>query len=160
MNADGIQSNQIIPENPKFLDHVVQPKKPTTGYFFFNGEKVKALRAESAAMTQTEALKASGALWTSLSEEERQKYEVMASNDKDRYQKELKDLITQGYFIMADGSKSSDHQAKAKKSKKNAVATQSQPTASNGKKLGKRNADDEAYEEEDEPKPLKKKSKK
>lgn len=125
MNSDGIQSNQIIPENPKFLDHVVQPKKPTTGYFFFNGEKCKALRAENLEMSQKEALKVSGALWTNLNEEDRAKYEVMASNDKDRYQKELKDLITQGYFIMADGSKSSEHQAKVKKSKKNVEATQS-----------------------------------
>lgn len=94
MNSDGIQSNLIIPENPKFLDNVVQPKKPTTGYFFFNGEKCKALRSENLDMSQKEALKVSGELWTNLKDDDRKKYEVMASNDKERYQKELKDLIS------------------------------------------------------------------
>jgi len=69
-------------------------------------------------MTHKEAFKASGAHWINVNDQERSKYEVMAEDDKDRYQRELKDLITQGYFIMADGSKSSDHQAKVKKSKK------------------------------------------
>ena len=38
----------------------------------------------------------------------------MKDKDTARYEGELKDLLTKGYFMMADGTKSSDHQAKKK----------------------------------------------
>ena len=39
----------------------------------------------------------------------------MAEKDKQRYEQQIKDLLTNGYFIMNDGSKSCEHQRKIKK---------------------------------------------
>ena len=33
--TDGMLSHQVIPENPKFHDHVVLPKKPQSSFLFF-----------------------------------------------------------------------------------------------------------------------------
>jgi len=38
----------------------------------------------------------------------------MSLKDRERYDKQLNDLLTLGYFTMADGSKSSDHVRKVK----------------------------------------------
>ena len=38
----------------------------------------------------------------------------MSAKDRERYDKQLNDLLTLGYFDMADGSKSSDHVRKIK----------------------------------------------
>lgn len=39
----------------------------------------------------------------------------MAEQDKIRYEREIKEIMTQGYFVMADGSKSSDYEKKTKR---------------------------------------------
>jgi len=62
-------------------------------------------------------------LWNKLTSEERKEYEVSHEKDVVRYQRQIKELDKNGFFVMADGSKSSDYLTKLKKrSKKDALA--------------------------------------
>lgn len=68
-------------------------------------------------MAQKDILRQAAQLWNNLSDQKKKRFEVLADKDKIRYEKEFKDLMTIGYFIMADGAKSSD-QLNTKKMKK------------------------------------------
>lgn len=57
----------------------------------------------------TQLAKYSSDLWNNMNEVQRQKYEELAEKDKLRWECERNDLLTKGFFMMADGSKSSDH---------------------------------------------------
>ena len=60
-------------------------------------------------------MKKVGAFWYELSSEEKQKYHEMHEKDEIRYKKQIEDLDKLGYFILDDGSKSSEYKAKVKK---------------------------------------------
>ena len=53
-----------------------------------------------------------------MSDKEKKKFEALHQKDQERHDKQLAELNEKGYFIMDDGSKSSDHVAKKKKDKK------------------------------------------
>ena len=53
--------------------------------------------------------------WGGLTKEEKQLYEDMHTEDLERMEFQLHQLKENGYFIMPDGSKSSDHTAKPRK---------------------------------------------
>lgn len=48
-------------------------------------------------------------IWTAMSEAQKQLYIDYAAKDRVRYINQMEDLLTKGYFIMPDGSKSSEH---------------------------------------------------
>jgi hypothetical protein len=56
-----------------------------------------------------------GAFWQALSSKEKMKYHEMHEKYEIRYQKQIEDLDKLGYFILDDGSKSSEYKAKVKK---------------------------------------------
>ena len=90
------------------------PKKPLSAYLFYTTENVNQLK-EKEGFTHPEAMKKCGELWNKLSPEEKKAYEDAHEKDVLRYQEQVTSLDKNGYFIMADGSKSSEHQAKLKK---------------------------------------------
>lgn len=157
-NEDGLQSNHVIPQKPKFHDHVVLPKRGQTSYFFFLAEANPANREKNPDIAWKDVLKMSGEQWNDLPKKNRKKYETLADADRLRYESDLKELLTKGFFIMPDGSKSSDHQAKkkVKRAAKNAENTQqdeedgSEEKEETKKRSNKRKAagtDDEDYQE-------------
>ena len=52
--------------------------------------------------------------WKALTPEQRGKYEMESQKDRTRYEFQLKQLKDQGYFIMDDGTKSSEKVSKKK----------------------------------------------
>lgn len=73
-------------------------------------------------------MKKCGELWNKLSPEEKKKYDDKHDQDVVRYKKQIEDLDKKGFFIMDDGSKSSDHQAKLKKRNKKSDGTDGKAT--------------------------------
>ena len=59
---------------------------------------------------------------------EKKKYDDKHDQDVVRYKKQIEDLDKKGFFIMDDGSKSSDHQAKLKKRNKKSDGTDGKAT--------------------------------
>ena len=68
-------------------------------------------------------MKKCGELWNKLTPEEKKKYEDKHDADAIRYKRQSDDLDKNGFFLMDDGSKSSDHQAKLKKRGKKSEAS-------------------------------------
>lgn len=85
---------------------VLKPKKPTSAWIYFNTETVAKLKAEG--MDQKEAFGKSAEIWKTLSENQKKPYSDKAKQDESRYQAQLKELETKGFFMTADGQKSTD----------------------------------------------------
>lgn len=108
-------------------------------------------------LKHTEAAKLCGDLWGKLSEAEKQPFIDLANKDKERYEKQLKELQTKGYFIMQDGTKSSDVPMTGKKRKIGEEKTAKKATSKNevkakGKAKGKakKDSDEEMDSENDD----------
>jgi len=85
------------------------PKRPTSAYLFFNSEYSKKMREkhpEEKSMTFFSNLVKEK--WASMSEEDKKSYVALNEADKARYDKEKKDVADKGFFMLADGSKSTD----------------------------------------------------
>ena len=115
---DGQKSTDLyVDPKKKYGETCVVPKKPLSAYLFYTTENVNSLK-EKEGCTHPEAMKKCGELWNKLTPEEKKKYEEKHDNDVVRYKQQIEDLDKKGFFIMDDGSKSSDHQAKLKKRSK------------------------------------------
>lgn len=90
-------------------------------------------------------MKKCGELWNKLTPDEKKKYEDKHDKDVLRYKQQIEDLDKKGFFIMDDGSKSSDHQAKLKKRSKKSEGTDGKP--SKKQKKEKAAADKKAAED-------------
>ena len=65
-------------------------------------------------------MKKCGQIWNELKGDEKSVYEDKHKIDAQRYQKQCTDLDKNGFFMMDDGNKSSEHKSKLKKrAKKN-----------------------------------------
>lgn len=67
-------------------------------------------------------------MWKSLSDSEKTKYFKLNLQDKLRYENEIQQLLTQGYFIDEEGKKSTDQKKRLKKSVDDSKLTMSQTT--------------------------------
>ena len=88
------------------IDNVVRPKKPSTAYIFFNTETAKKIREKNSNLNNTEVFQKVAQVWAALNDKQKEKYVKMAEADKQRFEKQTKELEDKGFFIMADGSKS------------------------------------------------------
>ena len=115
---DGLKSTDLhVDPKKKYGEDCLLPKKPLSAYLFYTTENVNLLK-EKENCTHPEAMKKCGQMWNELSAEGRQPYLDMHEKDALRYKEQMTSLDTNGYFIMKDGTKSSDH--KDPKSKKRA----------------------------------------
>lgn len=57
-------------------------------------------------MEHKDRMKALGTEWSKLSDKQKEKYIKIAADDKVRFERETKELETKGFFITADGVKS------------------------------------------------------
>jgi len=62
-----------------------------------------------------EAMKACGTAWNALQEADKDKYHKMAAKDAERFKAQNEELKEKGYFLLEDGSKSTDHLVKIKR---------------------------------------------
>ena len=83
----------------------LNPKKPSSSYLFFSIEKMSEIKEANPQMSHTQAISECGKQWNSLNDEEKKPYEALAASDKARYQKEMEELETQGYYTNAHGLK-------------------------------------------------------
>lgn len=98
------------------------PKKPLSAYLFYTQENVNQLK-EKEGCTHPEAMKKCGELWNKLEGDAKKVYEDKHDKDVLRYKGQAEDLDKKGYFIMDDGTKSSEHTAKLKKRAKKSDAS-------------------------------------
>lgn len=61
-----------------------------------------------------------GAEWNVLTEEQKAPFNAKHDADVKRYEGQVKQLKEKGYFIMADGTKSTDHQGTVNRKRKTA----------------------------------------
>jgi hypothetical protein len=72
-------------------------------------------------------------MWNKLTESQKFHYYELQKQDRARYQNQIRDLATKGYFINEKGEKSSDLKPKKKKIFKNdlSISTKTGSTAEN-----------------------------
>ena len=122
MTEDGQKSTDLwVDPKKKYGEDCVVPKKPLSSYLFYTKENVNRLKEEKGC-THPEAMKFCGDNWVRLDDEGKKKYHELHDKDVIRYEKQVKDLDRNGFFMMDDGSKSSDHKAVIKKKKKDKIA--------------------------------------
>lgn len=120
-NKDGTKSTDEKPMSNTAKDlkkkygDVVLPKRPSSGYICFTTHNLNRVKEEEKIAIHTQAMVRCGAIWNAMTPAEKKKYEDMHDKDVKRYEKQLKELEKKGYFMMDDGSKSSDHTPKVKR---------------------------------------------
>lgn len=87
INENGENSKNFY--KPKLTDDIVQPKRPSSAYIFFNVEHAKKLRAADPSLGTAEITKKCGEDWNSLGESEKKRYHNLADQDKVRYQEQM-----------------------------------------------------------------------
>ena len=102
-------------QDPKFLPHIVQPKKITTSFMEFSKSNGSALRKQNPDLKTTEVAKKIGEKWTQLTDDEKAPYIKIVKKDTIRYQNEIQELLKNGLFINSDGVKSTDLKVKIKR---------------------------------------------
>ena len=95
---------------------ILKPTRAISAYIYFSNEMVPKFKQEKG-ISHKEAMKETGDLWKTLSDEQKKKYDDMHEADVERYSKQLKSLFEKGYFIMEDGTKSSEVEIAGKKKK-------------------------------------------
>jgi len=66
------------------------PKRPTTAFFFFSGDRRDALRKKYPKEGVADIAKRLGEKWRKMSKEEKKEFEEKSGKDKQRYEKEMK----------------------------------------------------------------------
>ncbi|MFH4974322.1 hypothetical protein AB6A40_001031 [Gnathostoma spinigerum] len=70
------------------------PKKPQSAYFLWFGENRSNIRKEGDSITET--ARRAGKLWKEIDNETLQEYEKKAAEDKERYNREMKEYLANG----------------------------------------------------------------
>ena len=112
-NAKGEKSTDLF--KPTLSDDVVKPKKATTAFMCFANNVRPDLMKKHPEKKITELAKIIGDAWNGLSAKQKVPFEKKNEQDKVRYQEELDQLMTRGYFINQDGIKSTDIAVKKKR---------------------------------------------
>ncbi|GKY96421.1 hypothetical protein MPSEU_000601600 [Mayamaea pseudoterrestris] len=99
------------------------PKRPMSAYMFFTNENRGRIKEENPDAEFGQLGKLAGAEWKSLSSEDKEKYDVMATADKERYKEAMKD------YTQPDDSDSSPAKGKKGKRKKDPNAPKKATTS-------------------------------
>ena len=90
-------------ENSEFI--VEELKGLKSSYLFYSMKTCPELKKANPDTPQNLIVKNVGLQWKALTEEQRSPFIAMAQSDKARYQKELKEVETQGFFTNSKGEK-------------------------------------------------------
>lgn len=88
----------------KCPEGTVEPKKPCGPYAFF----MKHLVVPEGMKLVSERAKLASEQWKILSSKEKAKYEKMAADDRVRFDKQIQSVWLNGYFMLEDGTKSTE----------------------------------------------------
>lgn len=113
INSKGEKSTDIF--KPKLGDDVVKPKKATTAFMAFTNDVRPGIMKSHPEKKITEVAKIIGEAWNKLSDKQKVPFEKKNEKDKVRYQEEMDQLMTKGFFINQDGVKSTDIAVKKKR---------------------------------------------
>lgn len=69
---------------------------------------MKELRSKTPGLRIPEIAKQIGRLWADLSMNQREKYQVLAVKDRERFDHQKKQFQKLGFFLMPDGTRSTD----------------------------------------------------
>lgn len=106
ITQDGVKSNQLMADNSYQIlkkYHQKMPKHKNHAFAYFLKDRVKNIM-EVKKMNYKDANILCNKIWKEMSE--KQKYYDMEKADKIRYETQMKDLQTKGYFIKENGDKS------------------------------------------------------
>ena len=92
-----------------------KPKKANTAWICFTQEMREKVKAENPDATTTDLTKLMSPMWKALSDSERKKYEDMASEDKERYEKEMVEYKETNPESDSDSDSDKPKKSKAKK---------------------------------------------
>lgn len=116
INSDGVNS-KCLTKSGRVLDfeaNTVLPKKVKSSFMFFHAEYFQKNKNAETKISVTDMSKKIGAEWGTMTSKQKLKYENLSKKDETRYNNQIKELKDNGFFIMEDGSKSSEHQKKIK----------------------------------------------
>jgi hypothetical protein len=113
INSKGENSRDLF--QPKLSDDIVKPKKPTTAFIYFSLENRKKILEANSEVSVSDIAKLNGQAWNKMPESSRQKYHKMAEVDKLRHKEQMDQLMSQGFFVTAEGVKSTDLATKKKR---------------------------------------------
>lgn len=102
-----------------------KPKKANTAWICFTQEMREKVKADNPDATTTDLTKIMSPMWKALSESERKKYEDMASEDKERYEKEMVEYNANNSD--SDSESDSDKPKKSKSKPKKKTTDPSKP---------------------------------
>ena len=122
VNQDGVKSTDasVLLVKPKFKDHVVTPKSAKTPYVIYFSAKMECFKKETpkdSKLVVTDLTRKIAATWKELSDTKKKPFVKLAEKDRERFDREFNQLISQGYFITQDGQKSTDLKKKVKRVK-------------------------------------------
>ena len=89
---------------------ICKPKRAQSAYMYFSVPWIKNLRDKKTddSLANTDFMKMAGARWNEMKDHEKTEFENLAKADKIRHEKQCAELEKKGYFILDDGSKSTD----------------------------------------------------
>ena len=113
----------------------MKPPKVQTAYLYYNIVTCKKLK-EDEGLPHKDAFKKVGELWGKMTDEDKKPYKELEEKDRERREGQLAMQKEKGYFLMKDGTKSSEVEISGKK--KRASSSKSKVSkASKGKARGK-----------------------
>ncbi|KAI8915431.1 nucleosome binding protein, partial [Powellomyces hirtus] len=98
---------------PKKKSKTDGPKRGLSAYLFFSNDKRSDVLAENPGMAVPEVSKKLGELWKAISAEDKAKYEEMATEDKQRYEREKADHHASGASKVEDATSAKPRTKKA-----------------------------------------------
>ncbi|TNV78261.1 hypothetical protein FGO68_gene7208 [Halteria grandinella] len=113
-------------------EDIIKPTRPLSAYIFFSTERTKEIKATG--KTQIEAMRQCGVEWNALTEEQKAPFLAKNKEDEKRYLAQQQEVKDKGYFIMKDGTKSTDHtlQSSTRKRKSAGVVVNSPANKTKG----------------------------
>jgi len=127
----------------------VKPTKALNAFFFYVQEAVPGIKKDEG-LKHTDATRRAGELWAQMSDKEKDPYVKLHDKDVKRYEKQLEELKDKGYFIMADGTKSSEVEVKKRKSRKTGKSMPKQSKRKTSRASGKKKKEAAKKEESEE----------
>lgn len=101
-------------EKKKDDDNTMKPSRPLSAYIYFSTEWVPKIKKDEG-LDHRAAMSRAGEIWNTMKDDEKKKFNDLHDKDVKRQEKQLKELKDKGYFILDDGTKSTDHQVSGKK---------------------------------------------
>lgn len=95
----------------------MKPPRPAQPYILFNTAMTRKLKEEEG-IGHKEAFSKAAAMWKTVSEEEKKPYFEEHAKHQKVYEDQLKMIKDKGYFLLEDGTKSSDYPAPDKATRK------------------------------------------